>query len=91
MILDNGDVICDGMPTMYGCHAWIKPKRKWSAGEGRRNGWLVTHAVDDHKGTPSVPLFIIHFCPSCAEIVLAQDEADDLSGLDEFTSHEATS
>ena len=71
MICDNGEVFCDGMPTHYGCANRIKPRRPW-VGEGRRSGWLVTHSVDDLEGTPSKPLFPLHFCPSCAVIVLSQ-------------------
>lgn len=71
MIVESGEVYCDGMPSHYGCPSTIKPKRKW-VGEGRRSGWLVTHSVDDVHGTPSEPLFLIHFCPSCAIVVLSQ-------------------
>ena len=71
MTSDDGTVWCDGMPTHYGCAERIKPKRRWTA-EGMKSGWLVTHSVDDLKGTPSMPLFPLHFCPSCAQIVLRQ-------------------
>ena len=72
MITESGEVFCDGMPTHYGCHSTIRPTRPWR-GEGRKKSrWLVSHATEDIWGTPSVPIFLLHFCPSCAEIVLRQ-------------------
>lgn len=72
MIIEDGTVYCDGMPTHYGCSEQVKPTRKWTVEGMKKSGWLVTHSVDDLKGTPSVPLFPLHFCPSCAQIVLKQ-------------------
>ena len=71
VVIDNGQIYCDGMPTHYGCpeHTMI---RRWTK-EGIKPGvWLLTHATEDTAGTPSVPLFPLHFCPSCAQLVLAQ-------------------
>jgi hypothetical protein len=74
MIEEDSTIYCDGMPSMSGCPSHIKPKRRWTV-EGRKpNGWLVDHATEDMAGTPSVPLFLLYFCPSCAEIVLRQKD-----------------
>ena len=76
MIETDGTVYCDGFPHYYGCDETIKPARPWR-GEGRKKSrWLVNHATDDIWGTPTVPLFLLHFCPSCAEIVLRQIAKD---------------
>jgi hypothetical protein len=75
MILDGGEVICDGMPTQYGCPSRTQVKRRWTAEGMKPNGWLVDHATEDMAGTPTVPRFLLHFCPSCAVIVLSQDGA----------------
>ena len=72
MLTESGTYFCDGMPTQMGCPEEIRPTRPWR-GEGRKKSrWLVNHATEDMKGTPSMPLFLLHFCPSCAEIVLRQ-------------------
>ena len=73
MILDSGEVYCDGLPTMMGCGGRIHPKRRWTAEGMKPSGWLVDHATEDMAGTPTVPTFLLHFCPSCAQIVQAQD------------------
>ena len=58
------------MPDMYGGGARTA-ERRWAKAGIKPGGWLLTHATDDMAGTPSVPLFPLHFCPSCAPIVLA--------------------
>jgi hypothetical protein len=67
------EVICDGMPTNYGCPGRIELRRLWTAEGMKPSGWLVTHATEDRAGTPSVPRYLVFFCPSCAPIVLAQE------------------
>ena len=72
MITESGEVFCDGMPSMMGCAERIKPTRKWTKEGRKKTGWLVDHATEDIWGTPSKPIYLLHFCPSCAEIVLRQ-------------------
>lgn len=66
---------CDGMPTPMGCGSvaqhprpYVKfgPKRKQS-------GWLLIHGADD-DGKPDRRT-VLAFCPSCADVVEAQEAA----------------
>ncbi len=75
-MIDNGRMYCDGMPTMFGCPSETKARR-WTKEGLKPGGWLLDHATEDLAGTPSVPLFPMHFCPSCAQIVLARWPRDE--------------
>lgn len=70
------EIICDGMPTWRGCPGRIKLRRAWTAEGMKPSGWLVDHATDDIYGKPSVPRYLLFFCPSCAQIVLGQIEKE---------------
>ena len=71
-------IMCDGMPTLMGCPSVGKVGRtNWYKEGTKRNGWYVTHSVDDDKGTPSVPVYLLYFCPSCAVIVKAKEKEQE--------------
>jgi len=66
---------CDGYPFQTGCNNYIDIGRtKWNVEGTKKNGWYVTHATEDFIGTPSKPLYLLYFCPSCAVIVHDQEE-----------------
>ena len=65
---------CDGYPGQNGCgHEIEKRRTNWKKEGMKRNGWYVTHATDDDKSTPTVPLYLLYFCPSCSVIVHTQE------------------
>ena len=70
---NDPEIVCEGFPTQRGCPNAIKAGRtNWASPGTKRNGWYVTPATEDTKGTVSVPLWLCFFCPSCAVIVLSQ-------------------
>jgi hypothetical protein len=72
---NDPEIVCEGFPTQRGCPNAIKAGRtNWASPGTKRNGWYVTPATEDTKGTVSVPLWLCYFCPSCAVIVKAQEK-----------------
>ena len=71
-------IVCDGIPSMMGCPSRVELKRRWTTEGKKPNGWLVDHATEDIWGTPTRPLYLLYFCPSCAPIVLAQIEKQEV-------------
>lgn len=63
---------CDGMPRMSGCGNETTISVPYVREGRKKSGWLVTHATEDLKGTPTVPIHLLFFCPSCADIVERQ-------------------
>jgi hypothetical protein len=64
---------CDGMPTMAGCSSETTISVPYVREGRKKSGWLVTHATEDLEGTPTIPIHLLFFCPSCADIVEEQD------------------
>ena len=72
---NDAEIVCMGYPNQWGCPNEIKRGRtNWASPGTKRNGWYVTPATDDDKGTLTVPLWLCYFCPSCADIVKAQEK-----------------
>jgi hypothetical protein len=59
------------MPTMMGCPSEIAPTRPYVRPGRKRSGWLVVEGIGD-DGKPVIPQALLHFCPSCAIVVLDQ-------------------
>ena len=64
--------ICDGMPTLMGCGEEIEITRPYISGgwKIKSTGWLVIWPEEDD--TDRDPNTLLHFCPSCALVVVAQ-------------------
>lgn len=66
------EYLCDGMPRAMGCGAAVTVPRSWSKIGAKSSGWLVAYGRDDEGGDDLD--VVLKFCPSCALVVLQQDE-----------------
>lgn len=64
---------CDGMPTMRGCGSEITIPVPYVKEGRKKSGWLVSHATEDIDNTPTTPIHLMFFCPSCADVVEKQE------------------
>lgn len=73
---------CDGMPRPMGCGAEVIVPRRFARVGLKKTGWLVCYGLEPN--TPDAPFgdrsqwhedrdIVLTFCPSCAQVVQAQE------------------